>query len=189
MLEYWFKERRTLVDFRRGPLGPYFDGLAARLKERGYSHNHGCHILAKCCLFNSFLVDQGITRSKEIRAAHFQAFMDAYFADFRTTSCYVARNEVWGMLKPLFSYLIDEGVLKPVKPKPSAGGVPLGPRSLLAVFARGPQARGRNYPERAQPVVSVSRWLGRKGHTQADEGASGGVHRGIYKTISQRQPG
>ena len=30
MLEYWYKERRTLVDFRRGPLGPYFDGLSAR---------------------------------------------------------------------------------------------------------------------------------------------------------------
>jgi integrase/recombinase XerD len=118
MLEYWFKERRTMVDFRRGPLGPYFDGLAARLKERGYSHTYGCHVLAKCCLFNSYLVDLGITQSREIRAAHFQTFMDAYFADFRSTSCYRARNEVWAMLRPLFFYLIDEGVLKPVKPKP-----------------------------------------------------------------------
>ncbi|OPY63742.1 MAG: Tyrosine recombinase XerD [Syntrophorhabdaceae bacterium PtaU1.Bin034] len=118
MLEYWFKERRTMVDFRRGPLEPYFDGLAARLKERGYSHTYGRHLLAKCCLFNSYLVDQGITRSREIKAAHFQTFMDAYFADFRSTGCYRARNEVWVMLRPLFFYLIDEGVLKPVKPKP-----------------------------------------------------------------------
>jgi hypothetical protein len=44
--------------------------------------------------------------------------MDAYFADFRSTSCYRARNGVWAMLRPLFYYLIDEGVLKPVKPKP-----------------------------------------------------------------------
>ena len=29
-------EKRTLVDFRRGPLGPYFDRFAAHLKERGY---------------------------------------------------------------------------------------------------------------------------------------------------------
>jgi len=36
MLEYWYKERRTMVDFRRGPLGPYFDGFAAHLKEEGY---------------------------------------------------------------------------------------------------------------------------------------------------------
>ena len=40
MLEYWYKERRTLVDFRRGPLGPYFDGFAARLKERGYTKHY-----------------------------------------------------------------------------------------------------------------------------------------------------
>jgi hypothetical protein len=33
-LEYWFKERRTLNDFRRGPLGPHFDGFAAYLKAR-----------------------------------------------------------------------------------------------------------------------------------------------------------
>ncbi len=29
MLEFWFKEKRTLVDFRRGLLGPYVDGFAA----------------------------------------------------------------------------------------------------------------------------------------------------------------
>lgn len=28
-LEYWFRERRTIVDFRRGPLEPHFDGFAA----------------------------------------------------------------------------------------------------------------------------------------------------------------
>jgi len=32
MLEFWYKEKRTLVDFRRGPLSPYFDGFAAYLK-------------------------------------------------------------------------------------------------------------------------------------------------------------
>jgi hypothetical protein len=34
-LEYWFKERRTLIDFRRGPLGSYVDGFAAYLKAKG----------------------------------------------------------------------------------------------------------------------------------------------------------
>jgi len=59
MLEYWFKERRTLVDFRRGPLGPHLDGFAAYLKEKGYSHSVGRDILAKSCLFNQFLIDKG----------------------------------------------------------------------------------------------------------------------------------
>lgn len=119
MLEYWYKERRTLVDFRRGPLGPYFDGFAARMKERGYSLKLAGSVLGHSCLFNSFLVDQGITHSKEITPEHFEAFIDAYLADFRTTSRrYAGRGAVWGHLKHLFSYLVDEGAIKPVEPKP-----------------------------------------------------------------------
>jgi len=30
MLEFWFKEKRTLVDFRRGVLGPHFGSFAAQ---------------------------------------------------------------------------------------------------------------------------------------------------------------
>ena len=30
MLEYWYKEKRTLTDFRRGVLGSYFDGFAEK---------------------------------------------------------------------------------------------------------------------------------------------------------------
>ena len=119
MLEYWFKERRTLVDFRRGPLGPHLDGLAARLKERGYSQGRAVDILGRSCLFNSFLIDQGITRCKEITPAHFEMFMNATLTEFRPTAeYYVRRNNVQGVLKHLFSYLIDEKVLKPIKPKP-----------------------------------------------------------------------
>lgn len=119
MLEYFFKERRTLVDFRRGPLGPFFDELATRLKERGYSQHRGSEILGKGCLFNSFLIDQGITRGKEITRPHFEMFLDAYLSDFRTTStAYNLRDQVWGQLKHILSYLVDEGVIKPVKQKP-----------------------------------------------------------------------
>ncbi len=119
MLEYWYKERRTLVDFRRGPLGTYFDGLAARLKERGYSRSFAVQVLGNCCLLNSFLIEQGITRSKEITLAHFESFIDAYLADFRTSSKrYVGRGQVWCHLKHMVSYLVDEGVMKPTAPKP-----------------------------------------------------------------------
>ena len=52
MLEHWYKEKRTLVDFRRGPLGPHFDGFAAYLQAKGYAHHTGCELLAKCCQFN-----------------------------------------------------------------------------------------------------------------------------------------
>ena len=113
MLEYWFKQRRTLVDFRRGPLGPIFDGLAARLKEKGYSLSTANGILAKSCLFNSFLIDQGITQCKKVSQEHIEMFLDVYLADFRTTSkTYAPRIQVHGQLKHLFSYLVDKGILK-----------------------------------------------------------------------------
>lgn len=119
MLEYWYKERRTLVDFRRGPLGPYFDGFAARLKERGYTNHYATVVLGNGCLLNSYLIDQGITRSNEITPAHFDAFIDAYLADFRTSSKrYIGRGYVWCHLKHLLSYLVDERVMKPAIPKP-----------------------------------------------------------------------
>jgi len=119
MLEYWYRERRTLVDFRRGPLGPYMDGLAARLKERGYSKSFAGQVLGNCCLLNSYLIDQGITRSNGITLVHFESFIDAYLAGFKTSSkLYVGRGYVWCHLKHMLSYLVDEGVMKPATPKP-----------------------------------------------------------------------
>jgi integrase/recombinase XerD len=109
-----------MVDFRRGPLGPFFDGLAARLKERGYSHARATAILSKGCLFNSFLIDQGITRYKMITPAHVETFLDASLANIRTTSQYYSpRISVRSVVKPLFSYLTEVGALRAIKPKPT----------------------------------------------------------------------
>lgn len=119
MLEYWYKERRTLADFRRGPLGLLFDGLAARLKERGYSFHQGHVILGKCCLFNSYLIDQGITQCKKITPEHFESFIEAYLAEIRTTSqSYMPQSYTRGQLKHLFTYLVDQKIIKPPAPKP-----------------------------------------------------------------------
>ena len=60
MLEYFYKEQRTLTDFRRGPLGPHFDGFSRRLKESGYSSSAGLDILRQCCQFNVFLIEKDI---------------------------------------------------------------------------------------------------------------------------------
>src|SRR5882762_8648764 len=78
MLEYWFKEKRTLVDFRRGLLGPHFDGFAAYLQAKGYARHTGCELLAKCCQFNGFLLEQRIARCDQLCAAHVEAFLEAY---------------------------------------------------------------------------------------------------------------
>jgi integrase/recombinase XerD len=119
MLEYWYKERRALVDFRRGPLGPFFDGFAAFLKERGYRPQGGQVILGKSCLFNSFLIDEGITNCKKITPSLIERFLDVYLSNFRTVNLsYCPRISTRRMLKHLFSYLVDARVVKPVKVKP-----------------------------------------------------------------------
>jgi integrase/recombinase XerD len=119
MLEYWYKERRTMVDFRRGPLGPYFDGFAARLKERGYGPNRAREILSKSCLFNIFLIKEGITSCNKIDPPLIERFLDDYLSNVRTTSqCYYPRVYSGHILNHLYSYLVETGVLRPIKPKP-----------------------------------------------------------------------
>ncbi|MEM7392358.1 MAG: site-specific integrase [Verrucomicrobiota bacterium] len=86
MLEYWYKERRTLVDFRRGTLGPHFDGFASYLKEMGYRNTTGKSVLGKCCLFNDYLIHQGIDECSGLSESIVEAFIEHHLADYRTTS-------------------------------------------------------------------------------------------------------
>ena len=84
MLEYWYKEKRSLVDFRRGPLGPHFDAFAAYLKTRGFSKHWGKEILGKCCQFNAFLIERGIVTCAELNESLIDPFLDLYLANSRT---------------------------------------------------------------------------------------------------------
>jgi integrase/recombinase XerD len=118
MLEYWYKEKRTLVDFRRGPLGPHFDGFAAHLKIKGFSSHWGMEVLGKCCQFNAFLIDRGITTCDELSESLVEPFLDLYLANSRTAGVYYSpRGAARGVLKRLFAYLIGTGAFKPPKPK------------------------------------------------------------------------
>ena len=83
MLEYWFKDRRVMLDFRRGPLGPCFDRFAAYLKENGYKMGRGTAILRKSCFFNIYLIEKGIPFSK-LDPSLIEDFLDDYLAGFRT---------------------------------------------------------------------------------------------------------
>jgi integrase/recombinase XerD len=118
MLEYWYKDRRALLDFRRGPLGPYFDGFAVYLRNKGYGKVRGKDILGKCCLFNIYLIDKGVS-FKKIDPAQIEPFLDEYLSTFRTTSSYCPRTISRGMLKHLFSYLVETGRLRIKKSKPA----------------------------------------------------------------------
>jgi site-specific recombinase XerD len=117
MLEYWFREKRTLVDFRRGPIGPHFDPFAAHLKAKGYSQQWGSEILGKCCQFNAFLIEQGITNCKQLTESLVDPFLDIYLGNTRTTGLFYSPRYVASRsLKHLFHYLVEVGVVKPPKP-------------------------------------------------------------------------
>jgi len=118
MLEHYYKERRTLVDFRRGPLGPYFDGFAAYLKTRGYAHHHTKTILGRCCLFNTYLMDHGITNCRRVTRSLIEPFLNLYQPDPKRRSHYVIWMDTQRAVKHFFAYLVTVGVLKPDIPKP-----------------------------------------------------------------------
>jgi hypothetical protein len=56
MLEYWFKQKRTLVDFRCGPLGPHF--AVHRLLSW---YRQGANLAAKLPLLSTYLGHSTIT--------------------------------------------------------------------------------------------------------------------------------
>lgn len=116
MLEYWYKEKRTLVDFRRGPLGPHFDGFAAYLKARGYSHGGATDVLGKCCQFNAFLIERGIHACRKITEALIEPFLEVYLGHTRTAGLrYFPRIATRGALKRLFGYLVEIKAVRPPK--------------------------------------------------------------------------
>lgn len=120
MLEFWYKEKRTLVDFRRAPLGPYFDGMAAKLKTEGYAASTAKVILGKCCLFNNFLIEQKVTRIADLSQPMADAFLAYHLADVRTTSrMYAPGADAHNAIKHLFAYLVTTGAWTPPKPKPT----------------------------------------------------------------------
>jgi len=107
-----------MLDFRRGPLGPHFDEFAAYLKLKGYSKSRATTILGKCCYFNIYLIEKGITSCKKITPSLIEPFLDTHFSNHRTTSLsYSPKIATRGNLKILFAYLMEAGVIKPVKPQ------------------------------------------------------------------------
>ncbi len=118
MLEYWYRQKRTLVDFRRGPLGPHFDSFAAALKAQGYSRTGAVQILSKCCQLNTFLMERGITQCGQLSEALMESFLDAYTANTRTTAHYSPRDHARGAIARFHSFLIEIHACRQPKPEP-----------------------------------------------------------------------
>jgi len=167
MLEHWYKEKRTLVDFRRGPLGPHFDGFAAYLKAKKYSHDFGRSVLGKCCQFNSFLIEQGVARAKEIREPLIGSFLEAYYAPPRSVGPkYSPQGDTRLSLKHLFAYLAEVNVWRP--PKPEAVITPY--TWLLNPYLRYLQVERKLSPMNiAHQHRELDLFLGRWGHKASRE--------------------
>jgi integrase/recombinase XerD len=121
MLEFWYREKRTLVDFRRGPLGPHFDSYAAKLKAAGYSRARATEHLSKACQFNAFLVDRGIAQAKELSASLLDEFTEHYHAYARHVAPnFLGAQKTRQTLMHFLRYLQEIRVYRPPKPKPVA---------------------------------------------------------------------
>jgi integrase/recombinase XerD len=119
MLEFFYEDRRTLVDFRRGPLGPCFDGFARHLKESDYSSHRGVDILRQLCQFNVFLIGKDVSNVRRITPAFEDSFVSTYLAHIQSPDgLYVATHSVRRALKILSQYLVSTGAVKPTVIKP-----------------------------------------------------------------------
>jgi hypothetical protein len=182
MLEYWYQDRRTLVDFRRGPLGPYFDGFAASLKAKGYSRSNAVGFLSKCCQFNAFLIERGIARCRQLPEPFLEPFLDAYHSHVVAAgSKYAPPGDARRALNHLFAYLVQErGFRRPrIRPVIKPHTWVLEP--YLRYLEREREISARNIKYRHRPPGGGGRWF----NVQAvDEMASRGISgRTIAKTV------
>ncbi|MBI2947686.1 MAG: tyrosine-type recombinase/integrase [Verrucomicrobia bacterium] len=118
MLELYYSDRRTLVDFRRGPLGRDFDRFAAHLNLMRYSPEYGRNVLGVACRFNAFLIDQKITHPRKISQKLIASFLDLHFVETPGSSRSTRPAKARRPLEMLWCYLTEVGVVKPPAPKP-----------------------------------------------------------------------
>lgn len=118
-LEDYYCERRTLADFRRGPLGQHFDGFAQTLKKNGYSLNTARGILGTCCVFNAYLMERSVGNADSISEELIEPFLDVFLHDVRTASKrYDPRASALLQLRHLFFYLEALNIIVSPKPVP-----------------------------------------------------------------------
>jgi site-specific recombinase XerD len=147
-LEHWFRQRRTLVDFRRGPLGDHFDGFSRVLASKGYSRWQGRRILAVGCQFNVFLLGRGISKLADVSDSLIEPFLDQHLHKAQAVrDPHEQRVSARGYLQALFRYLAATKALVPpaCEPITTPYGWILGPylKHLHSDDETGPQTAQR----------------------------------------------
>lgn len=86
---YSYRGARTRVALERGPLGPYAEGLAAALLERGYTRLYGTKVLRAAATFGAWLAKRGYTATDVD-----EHLVTAYAKDLGRHPCGVRHNYV-----------------------------------------------------------------------------------------------
>jgi len=114
MLETYYEDERTLANYRRGPLGPHFDGFADYLTKKGYAQSSVPKMFKRCSRFNTFLMDRGISNAQSINQLWVEPFLVFYVPSLRGSSEYksTAETDTKCALNHLFVYLTEIGVIQ-----------------------------------------------------------------------------
>ena len=122
ILEDLYKQKRTLFDYRRGPLGQHFDGLIGHLENLGYARSSIKDVIGRLCQFNYFLMDRGQREVDNLTMSFTEPFVDVYISAFRDHHAYAATKakSLRCDLKHLFNYLAKVKIIELPVPEPVA---------------------------------------------------------------------
>ncbi len=115
MLETYFMDEKKIASYQRGPLGPYFDGLAGYLAEKGYKKRSVWRVLQRCRHFSAFLGNREIFTFESINRSLVERFLSIYIPGLKGSGHYKRRAEIDTKcdLNHLFAHLAETGVLNP----------------------------------------------------------------------------
>lgn len=105
MLEYYIESTERIERFRRRPLGPYIESLAAKLHEGAYTHKMGCRILGVAGRFNDYVRSKGIEDSGEVGAD----LVERFISEALRSRCITLQTE--SAFQHCVKHLQEEGIV------------------------------------------------------------------------------
>jgi len=105
MLEYYIESTERIERFRRRPLGPYIESLAAKLHEGAYTLGTGRRILGVAGRFNDYVRSKGIEDSGEVGAD----LVERFISEALRSRCTTPQTE-WSF-QHMVKHLQEEGVV------------------------------------------------------------------------------
>ena len=105
MLEYYIESTERIKRFRRRPLGPYIESLAAKLHEGAYTLGTGRRILGVAGRFNEYARSAGIKDAGEVGAD----LVERFISDDLRSRCTPSQAE--RSFQHLVKHLQEEGVV------------------------------------------------------------------------------